>query len=213
VDLHCFDAAMQTNESTKLRGRPPEFDHEEALEKALQVFWAHGYEGASMAELTEAMGINRPSIYAAFGNKEALFRKALGKYVSGPVAYVAEALKEPTARRVVEVLLTKSAELLAGQDNPRGCMIVQGALTCGQGAEPIHGELVAYRNGYERALRLRFEQAQAEADLPRALNPSDLAKYVATIHQGMSVQASSGTTKEELLAVVRLVMSNWPTRV
>ena len=202
---------MQTNELRRQRGRPPEFDHDEALEKALQVFWARGYEGASMAELTQAMGINRPSIYAAFGNKEALFRKALGKYVWGPAAYVAEALKEPTARRVVEVFLTKSAELLTNKDNPCGCMIVQGALTCGQSAELIQQELIGYRKGYEQALRQRFEQAQAESDLPGELNASDLAKYIATIHQGMSVQASSGTTKAELLAIVRLVLSNWPT--
>ncbi len=201
---------MNTTQPTKQRGRPPAFDHEEALEKALKVFWLRGFEGASMAELTEALGINRPSIYAAFGNKEELFRKALGKYLAGPVAYVAEAMKEPTARQVVEKLLTQSAEVLTNPNNPRGCMIVQGALSCGQGAELIQQELIAYRRNFEDALRQRFELARSQGDLPNDINASDLAKYVATIHQGMSIQATSGATIEELMPVVQVVLKNWP---
>lgn len=201
---------MSTTTPPKQRGRPPAFDHEEALEKALKVFWLRGFEGASMAELTEALGINRPSIYAAFGNKEELFRKALGKYLAGPVAYVAESMKEPTSRRVVEKLLTKSAELLTNPNNPRGCMIVQGALSCGQGAELIQQELIAYRKNFEDALRQRFELAQAQQDLPADIHATDLAKYVATIHQGMSVQATSGARIEELMTVVEVVLKNWP---
>lgn len=202
---------MNTTELKRPRGRPSAFDHEKALEKALKVFWSRGYEGASMAELTEAMGINRPSIYAAFGNKEELFRKALGKYLSGPVAYVAEAMSEPTARQVVEKFLTKSAEFLSDKNHPHGCMIVQGALTCGQGSEQIQHELIAYRHGHEEALRQRFELAQTQSDLPGEINPSELAKYIATIHQGMSVQATSGATREQLLAIVRQVLKTWPT--
>jgi AcrR family transcriptional regulator len=201
---------MSTAKPTKQRGRPPAFDHEEALDKALQVFWLRGYEGASMAELTEALGINRPSIYAAFGNKEELFRKALGKYLAGPVAYVAEAMNEPTSRQVVEKFLTKSAELLTNPNNPRGCMIVQGALSCGQGSELIQRELIAHRKGYENALRQRFELAQKQGDLPDSVNVSDLATYVATIHQGMSVQATSGAPIEDLMAVVEIALKNWP---
>lgn len=201
---------MSTTKPTKQRGRPPAFDHEEALEKALKVFWLRGFEGASMTELTEALGINRPSIYAAFGNKEELFRKALGKYLAGPVAYVAEAMKEPTSRQVVEKYLTKSAEFLTNPNNPRGCMIVQGALSCGQGSELIQQELIAYRKGYEDTLRQRFELARLQGDLPSSINASDLAKYIATIHQGMSVQATSGATIEELMAVVQVALKNWP---
>jgi AcrR family transcriptional regulator len=193
------------------RGRPSIFDHDEALEKALQVFWARGYEGASMAELTEALGINRPSIYAAFGNKEELFRKALGKYLSGPLSYISEAMKEPTARAVAEKFLTRAAELLTSQDNPHGCMIVQGALSCGPGAELIHKELIAYRESYEDALRRRFESARTQSDLPEQADPAGLAKYVATIHQGMSVQATSGASREDLLSVIQLALKNWPT--
>jgi AcrR family transcriptional regulator len=201
---------MNTAKPNKQRGRPPAFDHEEALEKALRVFWLRGYEGASMAELTEALGINRPSIYAAFGNKEELFRKALSKYLAGPVAYAAEAVNEPTSRQVVEKLLARSAELLTSPNNPSGCMIVQGALSCGQGSELIQQELIAHRKGYEDSLRQRFELAQRQGDLPDSVNASQLAKYVATVHQGMSVQATSGASLEDLMAVVEITLRNWP---
>jgi AcrR family transcriptional regulator len=197
-------------EAKRQRGRPPAFDHDEALEKALQVFWAQGYEGASMSDLTEAMGINRPSVYAAFGNKEALFRKALDRYVSGPVAYVVAAINEPTSRRVVEVLLTKSVEMLTNAKHPRGCLIVQGALSCGPGSDLVQRQLIAHRKSYEDALMKRFEMAREEGDLPPATEPASLARYIATVHQGMSVQATSGATKKELLAVVQHVLKLWP---
>ena len=202
---------MNTTILRRPRGRPSNFDHEEALEKALQVFWAHGYEGASMAELTEALGINKPSIYAAFGNKEELFHKALGKYLSGPLSYISEAMNQPTARETVETFLTKSAELLTNPNNPRGCMIVQGALTCGQGSSTIQQELIAYRSDLETSFTKRFELAKAQGDLPLEVNTKQLAKYIATIHQGMSVQATSGTSKEELLTVIQQALANWPT--
>jgi AcrR family transcriptional regulator len=201
---------MNTTKLNKQRGRPPAFDHEEALGKALKVFWLRGYEGASMSELTEALGINRPSIYAAFGNKEELFRKVLGKYLAGPVAYVADAMNEPTSRQVAEKFLTKSAVFLTDPTTPRGCMIVQGALSCGQGSELIQQELIAYRKGYEDSLRQRFELAQSQGDLPKSISASGLAKYIATIHQGMSVQATSGATFEELTTVVQAALKNWP---
>lgn len=202
---------MTTNITSKQRGRPPAFDHEQALEKALQVFWSRGYEGASMAELTEAMGINKPSLYGAFGNKEELFRKALEKYCNGPVAYVAEAIQEKTARAVAEKLLTRSAELLADPASPRGCMVTQGILSCGESAEGMRDELAGHRNAYLAALRQRFERAQAESDLPAEVSPAALARYLATVHQGMSVQATSGATREELLQVAQQVLAVWPS--
>src|SRR5262252_2095208 len=88
--------------SARLRGRPRAFDRDRALDQALQVFWRKGYEGASLSDLTRAMGINRPSLYAAFGNKKSLFRQVLDRYIEGPGAYAGEALKQPTARAVVE---------------------------------------------------------------------------------------------------------------
>lgn len=205
---------MKTEEETKppakQRGRPPAFNQDEALDKALNVFWSRGYEGASMAELTAALGINKPSIYAAFGNKEALFRKSLAKYLAGPVAFVSEAMHEPTARQVAEKFLASAAAFLSNENNPRGCMIVQGALSCGQGSELIQQELITYRQHYEDALMQRFELAKTQGDLPQHVNCSALAKYFATIHQGMSVQATSGASKEALLDVIQIAMQCWP---
>lgn len=203
---------MNIPQTAKRRGRPPAFDRDEALEKAMQVFWMYGYEGTSMAELMDAMGMNKPSIYAAFGNKEELFRKALQKYLSGPSAFVKEAILEPSSLQVVKALLTQAVELLANQDTPRGCMIVQSALSCGPEAKLIQQELITYRVALEDALKQRFELAKASSDLPEDANPAALAKYVATLHQGLSVQATSGATKDELMAVIDMVLKNWPSR-
>jgi len=202
---------MNTNKMKKTRGRPSEFDYDEALEKALEVFWSKGYEGASMSELTEAMGINRPSIYAAYGNKEELFSKVLNRYLAGPVAYVAEAMQEPTAKQVAEKFLTESAGFLTNKSNPRGCMIAVGALFSGEGAEQIKRQLITYRHGYENALKERFNLAKSENDLPQTVCTSALAKYIATIHQGMSVQAASGATKEALIEVIQMALKSWPS--
>ena len=123
---------IQRNPRCKRAGRRG-FDAAEALDKALHVFWQHGYEGASLSDLTEAMGINRPSLYAAFGNKEELFRRALDRYAEkGPGAVHRKALAEPTARAVVERLLNGVAEFLTEPNNPPGCLAVQGALSCGR---------------------------------------------------------------------------------
>jgi len=201
---------MSTTDTKKPRGRPSAFDYEDALEKALRVFWTRGYEGASMAELSETMGINRPSIYAAYGNKEELFSKALARYMAGRVAYVAEAMQQPTAKQAAEKFLTRSAEFLSNQHNPRGCMIAIGSLFSGEGSEQVQRQLVAYRQGYEKLLCERFDLAKSQNDLPQNVNTAALAKYIATVHQGMSVQATSGATEEELLAIVQLALNNWP---
>jgi AcrR family transcriptional regulator len=202
----------EVQKTTKQRGRPPSFNQDEALEKALNVFWLHGYEGTSMAELTEALGMNKPSIYAAFGNKEELFRKALAKYLAGPVAFVTKALNQPTAQKVVENFLFGAVEFLTKPDTPHGCMIVQGALTCGVASAQIQQELISHRQGYENALEQRFDLAITEADLPPHTNSAVLAKYLATLHQGLSVQATSGATQAELTEVVNLAIQNWSTK-
>ena len=213
VETGIKEASTQDEKpASKPRGRPLAFNQDEALDAALKVFWSHGYEGTSMTELTEALGINKPSIYAAFGNKETLFRKALAKYVSGPAAFVTAALNEPSAQKVAEKFLHGSVEFLTDENNPRGCMIVQGALTCGEGSATIQKELAGYRKYYEQKLMQRFELAKIQKDLPENTNCSALAKYLATIHQGLSVQATSGATKNELMAVAELVLKNWPVK-
>jgi AcrR family transcriptional regulator len=194
----------------KSRGRPRVFDMDEALEKALKIFWARGYEGASIAELTKTLGVNKPSLYAAFGNKEELFYKALMRYATGPVAFVNDVLKEPTARKVAESFLVKAAEFLTDPQHPKGCMIVQGALSSGENAELVRNTLIQFRHSYENQLAERFAKAIVDGDLSSDANPKCLAKYLATLHQGMSVQASSGATKDALLDIAHLALKVWP---
>jgi len=193
-------------------GRPRAFDVDKALGHALTVFWRKGYEGASLPDLTRAMGINRPSLYAAFGNKEALFRKTLDRYNDGPAAYVRDALEEPTARAVVEALLRGAVELLSCPRNPQGCLMVQGALSCGRTANPIRRELASRRAAGEAAIRRRFERAISDGDLPADTDAGDLARYVSTVMHGMAVQAAGGASRKELLRVVKMALRAWPAR-
>ena len=192
------------------KGRPREFDVDEALDRALRVFWRRGYEGATLPDLTAAMGINRPSLYAAFGSKEELFRKALDRYVEGPAAFVREALNEPTARAVAERLLGGTIDLVTDRRNPRGCLIVQGALACGETAESVRREVAARRVAGEVAVRQRFERARADGDLPAEADAADLARYVVTVMRGMAVQAAGGASREDLRRVAELALRAWP---
>ena len=192
------------------KGRPREFDVDKALDCALRVFWRRGYEGATLPDLTAAMGINRPSLYAAFGSKEELFRKALDRYVEGPAAFVREALNEPTARAVAERLLGGTIDLVTDRRNPRGCLIVQGALACGETAESVRRELAARRVAGEVAVRQRFERARADGDLPAEAEAADLARFVVTVMRGMAVQAAGGASREDLRRVAELALRAWP---
>ena len=157
-------------------GRTRQFDVDGALDRALEVFWTHGYEGATLPVLTRAMGINRPSLYAAFGNKEQLFRKALDHYQRGPQSFLTEALRQPTARAVVEAIFSGFVRMLRGRDNPRGCLIVPGALACGEEAETVRRELAQLRQAAVTALRERFERAVQDGDLPKGTDCAGLAQ-------------------------------------
>jgi AcrR family transcriptional regulator len=191
-------------------GRPRAFDPDTALEAALWVFWKKGYEGTALSDLTAAMGINRPSIYATFGNKEALFRKALDRYDAKMTGFTAEALKERSARAVAERLMVGTADLLSCPGNPKGCLMVQGALACGEEADPIRRELISRRATGEAALRERFERAKVEGDLPAGADPGDLARYVMAVMHGMSVQSAGGASREDLQGVIDFSMRAWP---
>ena len=191
-------------------GRPRESDQDEALDRALEVFWRQGYEGTSLGELTAAMGINRPSLYAAFGNKEALFRKALDRYVDERMAFIRAAIEEPTARRAVEALLRGYAASVTNPGTPPGCLTVQGALACGPDAETTRAELTARRLAGEALLRARLERARREGDLARDANPADLARYISTIAQGLAVQAAGGASRKQLNRVVDVALHAWP---
>jgi AcrR family transcriptional regulator len=187
-------------------GRPRAFDRETALDQALQIFWRQGYEGASVADLTRAMGINPPSLYAAFGNKEGLFREALDRYVEKGWVRIREAMAQPTARAAVEKLMHGGIEILTDPKNPSACMLVAGALSCSEAAEDIREELAARRAGLEDALRDRFVKARADGDLPDDVDVVALARYVATVCHGMSVQAAGGATRKDLMQVVDMTL-------
>ena len=201
---------MKQKKTARALGRPRSFETGKALDAAMKVFWCKGYEGASLSDLTKAMGINRPSLYAAFGDKESLFRKVLDRYDSGPAAYVREALDQPTARAAVEKLMEGAADLATASGNPRGCLFVQSALACGDKAEGIRNDLILRRDAGEKAVRLRLKRAQAEGDLTHDANPADLARYVVTVIQGIAVQAASGAVRPELRRVIQTALRSWP---
>jgi AcrR family transcriptional regulator len=191
-------------------GRPRQFDMDEALDQALHVFWEKGYEGASMPDLTKAMGINRPSIYAAFGNKEELFRAALDRYTEKASLCMQEQLNEKTARASFERFMQGVVENSVNPKHPRGCLLVQGALACGEEAEPIRKELAARRGNMEIHLRKRLERGKKEGDFPKNADAGALARFFSTLIQGIAVQTSGGATRKELEAVVETAFAAWP---
>jgi AcrR family transcriptional regulator len=199
---------MEPVKSARPKGRPRDFDIDQALDRALRVFWRKGYGGTSLSDLTRAMGINRPSLYAAFGDKAALFRRVLDRYAEGPASHVRAALDQPKARAVVEHLLRGTADLITNPRNPAGCLNVQSALACKE--EPIRQQLTLRRAAGEKALRQRLKRARAEGDLPADANPADLARYVVTVINGMAVQAAGGASRRELLRVVDAALNGWP---
>jgi AcrR family transcriptional regulator len=192
------------------KGRPRQFDEEEALEAALQLFWRHGYEGTSLAALTDAMGINMPSLYAAFGNKESLFGRVLEKYLRGPASYLTKALAEPTARQAAEALFRGAITMTMDTRHPDGCLLVHGALVSGPGAEGVRKELSAWRGKAEAAVRARFERAVAEKDLPAKTGAAKLAGYITTMVWGLSVQAAGGASRRQLEEAAAFAMRAWP---
>ena len=207
---HYVPASMECSVSTKSRGRPREFDPDAALASALRVFWKHGYEGASMAELTEAMGIAKPSLYACFGNKEALFKKALDLYEREKLCYIKSSLDAPTAREIADRILRGAVKTHCGDSDPQGCMGVISSIACTTEAESIRQEVLARRASSEAAVVDRFEQAKADGDLPENVNAKALAQCLFTILQGLSVKAQVGARREELDAIVDTFLAMWP---
>jgi AcrR family transcriptional regulator len=193
-------------------GRPREFDPDRALDAALRVFWEKGYDGASLSDLTKAMGITRPSMYAAFGDKEALFKKVLDRYVTGPSAYLSEALNEPTARGAVEHWLFGAIDLLTAPENPPGCLIVQGALVSADESKNIRRELYARRHAGEILMRKRLKRGVEDGDLPADTDCAALARYFITVIRGLGVSAVSGIRRKELLAIARTALQVWPSQ-
>lgn len=193
-------------------GRHREFDVQKVLDAALNVFWRKGYEGASYADLVEAAGVERPALYSAFGNKEALFRQALARYDELYLHYIPEALLLPTAREVAAHILYNAADLNTRYPDHTGCLGVNGALAVSDDAEPVRQALIDFRAAGQARLRARFERAKAEGDLPEQANPDALAAFVMAVTHGMAVQAKAGFSHDMLKAVADQALSTWPGR-
>jgi AcrR family transcriptional regulator len=192
-------------------GRHREFDLDEALDAALRVFWSKGYEGASYTDLTRAAGIERPALYAAFGNKEALFGKALDRYYEHYLHYMPEALELPTAREVVAHIFYNAVDLNTRYPEHTGCLGINGGLAGSDDAEPVRRMLIDARAAAEARLRDRFERAQSEGDLPRTADPDALTAFVLAVTHGMGVQAKAGFSRDRLTAVADQALAGWPS--
>ena len=192
-----------------MMGRPREFDIDTALERAMELFWRQGYEGTSLADLTRELGVTRPSLYAAFGSKEALFLRALDRY-EARAGYRQAALAAPTAAAYARALLEGAADLHGDKRNPPGCLGVQGALACAPQSDSIRKELVRRRKVGESLILSRLKRAKAEGDLPPDADPADLARYLSIVIYGITIQAAGGASRKELRSAATLALRSWP---
>ncbi|MBW9054785.1 TetR/AcrR family transcriptional regulator [Rhizobium mesosinicum] len=193
-------------------GRHREFDVEKALDAALCVFWRKGYEGASYSDLTEATGVERPALYSAFGNKEALFRQVLDRYYERYVDYIPKALEMPTSREVAAHMMSGAIDLNTRYPTHTGCLAINGVLAGSDEAEPVRQALIDSRAVAEVQLRERFERAKAEGDLPETAKPAALAAFLLAVLHGMAVQAKAGFSRDMLEAVAEQALSTWPSK-
>jgi AcrR family transcriptional regulator len=199
---------VDVRKTLRPRGRPRSFDRGAALERAMKVFWRHGFETTSISDLKSAIGINSPSLYAAFGNKENLFLEAVARYQEGPgTAAYARAESEPTARAAVRRLLESSAVEFTRRSHPVGCMVVVAAMNCS--ARHLQARLKKFRSAGEAWIRARIRRGVAEREL-RPADGTGLARFFMTVLEGMTIQARDGATREQLLAVAKAAMGAWP---
>ena len=193
-------------------GRPKKYDPDQALAAALDVFRRQGFEGTSLTDLTTAMGINRPSLYAAFGSKEKLFRRALERYLSECPVFGAKVFAEKSARGVAERLLYGSADQQTDGSHPPGCLVTSGALLCSDEHLAVRQALADAREKAQEALQRRFEVAVVEGDLPAGADPASLARYLMTVVHGMAVMAASGASRGTLRDVAAFALRAWPEK-
>ena len=205
-----FNNDHYENGRDALMGRHREFDVEKALDAAVCVFWRKGYEGASYADLTEATGVERPALYSAFGNKEALFRRALARYHERYLGYIPEALQLPTAREVAAHILRNAVDLNTRYPENAGCFVLNGGLAGSDEAEPVRHALIEARAIAQAQLRERFERARVEGDLPKTARADALAAFLMAVLHGIGVQAKAGFNRDLLEAVAEQALSAWP---
>ncbi|MFJ4684644.1 TetR/AcrR family transcriptional regulator [Streptomyces sp. NPDC091377] len=195
--------------SPRRRGRPRSFDRASALEKALMAFWAHGYEATSVSDLTREMGIGAPSLYAAFGDKRALFDEVVVEYARTYGALGEKALaEEPTARAAVERVLRESAVVYTEPGHPRGCLYVHAATNCT--SPEVEASLRERRNATIAALERRIREGVAAGELGADTDTAALARFIGALIQGMSQQARDGADRSELESLVEIALTNWP---
>ena len=190
-------------------GRPREFDMEEALATAEELFWRKGYDGTSLSDLTAAMGIVPPSFYFAFKSKEGLFQQVLQRYESGRMSYIGDALREPTAHAVAKRLLYGFADAHTGPSRPPGCLAVNSAMPAAGTTDPVRLKLAAWRKDLQRRLKSRFKQAVKDGDLGKKADPDALARYILTLGWGMAIEAQSGATRKQLRAAAAIALRAW----
>jgi len=193
------------------RGRPRSFDRAKALLQAMKVFWASGYEAATLNDLQKAMGgITAPSFYAAFGSKEKLFREAVELYSKTLGAPMIGALDEqPTARGAVEALLEAAVEAFCKPGAPRGCMLVLGAMNSSPANRSVRDHLRGLRARRHKLIRLRLERGVKEGELPKGLDLDAIASFYATVIDGLAIQARDGASRKTLNFAVRCAMAAW----
>jgi AcrR family transcriptional regulator len=189
-----------------VKGRPRSFDEEQAIDSAMRVFWEKSYEGATMADLTEATGLNRSSIHAAFGSKEGLFLKVVERYWEGPMSHIPKALAEPTLPRVVEALIRGMVNFLSTPGNPKGCLAVHGALVCGTNGERVMQFMAEWRKTTVSMIKKRIQQAQRKGELRAEVNAADYARYIAAMMAGLVVQSLNGANRAELTRLADMAL-------
>lgn len=190
--------------------RPREFDEDDVLERALHVFWDRGYESASLADLQDATGLTKSSLYKAFESKEGLFRRVLDRYNRNHLAFRTVALAQATPRLIAENLLYGIVNLHTGRNTPSGCLVTLAALACSADVRALSEELSESRNEFEGRLRERFEAVKGAGPLPDGMNSHDAAAFVSTLIQGLAVQARGGAKRRQLRQIVTTVLAGWP---
>ncbi|GAA0239108.1 TetR/AcrR family transcriptional regulator [Actinomadura nitritigenes] len=192
-------------------GRPRSFDRDRALDDAIAVFWEHGYDATSVSMLTKALGIGAPSLYAAFGDKRALFVEALDRYLGTYAAFTRRALAEEAgARDAVRRLLHEAAAAYTRPGLPHGCMLISAATNCSPQSADVAAHLRELRNAGARALEDTLQAAVLAGELPAHTDARALATFYAAVLQGMSAQARDGASRSDLEQIADTALRTWP---